>query len=68
VLEIRDEVLPYLRPGVSCAEAYEVAQQGYVQRGFGDYLPGRIGHGVAGWDRMSSPTSARTTISSSNRG
>ena len=37
MLEIRGEVLPYLRPGVSCAEAYEVAQQGYVKRGFGNY-------------------------------
>ncbi|MCI2423348.1 Xaa-Pro peptidase family protein [Saccharopolyspora sp. K220] len=46
VLEIRDEVLPMLRPGVSCAEAYEVARQGYVKRGYGDYLPGRIGHGL----------------------
>ena len=46
VLEIRDEILPHLRPGVSCAEAYEVARQGYVRRGYGDYLPGRIGHGL----------------------
>jgi len=46
VLEIRDDVLPFLRPGVSCAEVYEVARKGYVDRGYGDYLPGRIGHGL----------------------
>jgi Xaa-Pro dipeptidase len=46
VLEIRDEVLPHLRPGVSCAEVYDVARQGYLRRGYGDHLPGRIGHGL----------------------
>ena len=46
LLEINEEVKPYLRPGLSCAEVYEAARASYVRHGYGDYLPGRIGHGL----------------------
>ncbi|MGY0055866.1 M24 family metallopeptidase [Streptomyces sp. LZ34] len=46
LLAIREEVQPSLRPGLSCAEVYEAARESYVRHGYGDYLPGRIGHGL----------------------
>ncbi|WP_064458809.1 M24 family metallopeptidase [Streptomyces hygroscopicus] len=46
LLAIREEVQPYLRPGLTCAEVYEAARESYVRHGYGDYLPGRIGHGL----------------------
>ncbi|MBO3678549.1 Xaa-Pro peptidase family protein [Streptomyces sp. NEAU-YJ-81] len=46
LLAIREEVQPYLRPGLTCAEVYEAARTSYVRHGYGDYLPGRIGHGL----------------------
>ncbi|GAA2302702.1 M24 family metallopeptidase [Streptomyces violaceusniger] len=46
LLAIRAEVQPVLRPGLTCAEVYEAARESYVRHGYGDYLPGRIGHGL----------------------
>lgn len=46
VLEIRERVDPYLRPGVTCAELFGRAKDEYIRLGYGKYLPGRIGHGL----------------------
>ncbi|WP_413099323.1 M24 family metallopeptidase [Streptomyces sp. Inha503] len=46
LLAIREEVQPYLRPGLTCAEVYEAARESYLRHGYGDYLPGRVGHGL----------------------
>ncbi|WP_320773338.1 Xaa-Pro peptidase family protein [Streptomyces sp. CRN 30] len=46
LLAIREETAPYLRPGLTCAEVYEAAREAYHRHGYGDYLPGRIGHGL----------------------
>lgn len=46
VLHVRDEVLPVIRPGTTCAEVYRRAREAYERLGYGAYLPGRIGHGM----------------------
>jgi Xaa-Pro dipeptidase len=46
VLEARATALPFLRPGRTCAEVYAAARDVFVAHGFGDALPGRIGHGI----------------------
>ena len=46
VLEARDAALPALRPGQTCAGVYAAARDVFVAHGFGDALPGRIGHGI----------------------
>ena len=46
VLEARAAAQPLLKPGVPCAEAYNAARDAFVAHGFGDALPGRIGHGI----------------------
>ncbi len=46
VLEARAAALPVLRSGRTCAEVYAAARDVFVAHGFGDALPGRIGHGI----------------------
>ena len=46
VLEIRERVTPWMRPGVRCADLYDKAKQEYIRLGYERYLPGRIGHGL----------------------
>lgn len=46
LLEIRAETQQVIRPGVTCADVYAAARRSYVDHGYGDYLPGRIGHGL----------------------
>lgn len=46
VLEIRERVAPWMRPGVRCADLYERAKAEYIRLGYQRYLPGRIGHGL----------------------
>ncbi|OJK04303.1 hypothetical protein ASPACDRAFT_55799 [Aspergillus aculeatus ATCC 16872] len=45
-LEIRTEVLRFLRPGTAVRELYRAAVRGYEVRGYGACMPGRIGHSV----------------------
>lgn len=44
--EIRAEVLALFRPGTRMKDLYETAVRGFTRRGYGNNLPGRIGHGV----------------------
>lgn len=46
VLQVREETLPAIRPGISCAGVFGVAKTVYERLGYGKYLPGRIGHGM----------------------
>jgi Xaa-Pro dipeptidase len=46
VLELRERVTPWMRPGVTCADLYDKAKQEYIRLGYERYLPGRIGHGL----------------------
>ncbi len=46
VLEARAAALPVLRPGRTCAEVYGAARDVFVADGFGEALPGRVGHGI----------------------
>ncbi len=46
MLEAREAVFTVLRPEVQLRELYEAATKVYVEHGFGDILPGRVGHGI----------------------
>ncbi len=46
MLRIRAETQPAVRPGVTCAQVYRAAKAAYERAGYGQYLPGRIGHGL----------------------
>ena len=46
VLEIRNETFKAIRPGVTSGDVYAAAQAVYDRLGYGQYLPGRIGHGM----------------------
>jgi Xaa-Pro dipeptidase len=46
VLEARAAALPVIRSGRTCAEVYAAARDVFTAGGFGDALPGRIGHGI----------------------
>jgi len=45
-LAIRAQIDPYLRPGTPYKELFERARDGLQAHGYGDYIPGRIGHGI----------------------
>lgn len=42
----RQNVFKMLKAGVKLGDVYDAGVQPYIDAGFGDYLPGRIGHGV----------------------
>lgn len=46
MLEARENVFRLLRPGTLFEELYMAAADVYTRRGFGNILPGRVGHGV----------------------
>lgn len=46
VLEIRAEAWGMIRPGTSCSELYDKVRKGFQVRGYGEYVPGRIGHSI----------------------
>lgn len=46
MLEGREKVLDAIRPGVSMKELYHLGVSAYREKGFGDILPGRTGHGI----------------------
>lgn len=46
MLEARERIFRILKPGTLFEELYTAASNVYTKRGFGDILPGRVGHGV----------------------
>lgn len=46
MLEARQAIFDVMKPGVTFATLYEKAAGVYTAHGFGDILPGRVGHGV----------------------
>lgn len=46
MLEARESIFRILKPGTRFEELYDAAARVYSDRGFGDILPGRVGHGV----------------------
>ncbi len=46
ILEARRRVFEILRPGTAFCDLYKAAVKVFSEYGFGDIIPGRIGHGV----------------------
>jgi Xaa-Pro dipeptidase len=46
IIEIRNEVATLLKPGTPISALFEATKAGLETRGYGKYLPGRIGHGI----------------------
>lgn len=46
VLKAREEVFKILKPGTSFEELYLAAEKVFIENGFKEILPGRIGHGL----------------------
>lgn len=46
MLAARGNILSILKPGVTFEELYLQAMQAFIEYGFEDILPGRVGHGV----------------------
>jgi len=42
----RANIFKMLKAGVTAGEVYTAGVEPYIEAGFGDYLPGRVGHGV----------------------
>ncbi len=46
ILRIRAEAAEAIRPGVTCADVYHATRAVYERLGYGQFLPGRVGHGL----------------------
>ena len=46
MLEARKSIFSILKPGVVYEDLYNAAAKVYTEYGFGDILPGRVGHGI----------------------
>ena len=46
MLRARESIFNILRPGTAFEDLYRAAAQVYTDYGFGDILPGRVGHGI----------------------
>lgn len=46
LLKIREDGLPAIKSGISCSELHTAVVAAYSRYGYGDYIPGRIGHGM----------------------
>lgn len=46
MLEGRKRAFAMIKEGVTAGQVYEAATSAYVEAGFKDYLPGRVGHGM----------------------
>lgn len=46
MLKARESIFRILRPGVVFEDLYQAAARVYTDYGFGDILPGRVGHGI----------------------
>ena len=42
----RQNVFQMMKAGVAVSDVYAAGVAPYIEAGFGDYLPGRIGHGL----------------------
>lgn len=46
MLKAREAIFKILKPGIAAKDVYRAASNVYEQNGFGQILPGRVGHGV----------------------
>lgn len=46
VIEARENVFKAIRPGTTFSALYNEAKSVFVKNGFGEFVPGRIGHGI----------------------
>ncbi|WP_244562541.1 M24 family metallopeptidase [Ensifer aridi] len=46
ILEIRAEVDPFIKPGTPFKDLFQMSKQGMEVRGYGAFIPGRIGHSI----------------------
>ena len=46
ILEIREQVAKIIRPGTRICDLFEATRLGLEAHGYGQYLPGRIGHSI----------------------
>ena len=46
VLKARERAQEKLRPGTLCSEVYHEAAEVFIKAGYGETLPGRVGHGM----------------------
>lgn len=46
MLQARENIYDILRPGTTFEELYLAAAKAFIAAGFGDVLPGRVGHGI----------------------
>jgi Xaa-Pro dipeptidase len=46
IMEIRQEVAAIMKPGTPISALFDATRKGLEERGYGRYLPGRIGHGI----------------------
>ena len=46
ILSIRDEVIASIRPGTPVKALFAATKAGLEKRGYGRFIPGRIGHGI----------------------
>ncbi len=62
ILEIREELFPLLKPGTPISALFAGTKAGLEARGYGKYLPGRIGHGIGLGAHEHPSLDARTDI------
>ena len=46
ILAIRDDVIAIIRPGTPAKDLFAKTKSGLEARGYGKFIPGRIGHGI----------------------
>lgn len=46
ILDIRADVIAAIKPGARYCDLFNITKAGLEARGYGKYLPGRIGHGI----------------------
>jgi Xaa-Pro dipeptidase len=61
-VEIRDRVATLLKPGTPISALYEETREGLIRHGYGQYLPGRIGHGIGLGAHEGPSLDARTSL------
>jgi Xaa-Pro dipeptidase len=62
IIEIRNEVAALLKPGTPISALFGATKAGLEARGYGKYLPGRIGHGIGLGAHEHPSLDARTDI------
>jgi Xaa-Pro dipeptidase len=46
ILEIRSKMTSLIKPGTAVRELFAATRAQFVAHGYGDYIPGRLGHGI----------------------